>query len=83
LKTDTEKVELDILQGIETKNWSLIRQIVVDVHNIDNRLETVPALLHDNGLKKLTGEQPPSLHGSTIFIRFRQRARKQHTWNQV
>ncbi|MGR9106766.1 MAG: FkbM family methyltransferase [Gammaproteobacteria bacterium] len=67
LKIDAEKAELDILQGINPGDWSRIRQVVVDVHDIDNRLETVLGLLRDNGLKKIAVEQPPTLHGSSIY----------------
>lgn len=67
LKIDAEKAELDILLGIEKKDWPKIRQIVVDVHDIDNRLDKVLTILHQNGLKKITVDQPPTLHGSTIY----------------
>lgn len=74
LKIDAEKAELDILQGIDDEDWARIRQVVVDVHDIDNRLESVLALLYDNGLKRITVEQPPTLHGSTIYTLLATRA---------
>lgn len=67
LKIDAEKAELDILRGIVPDDWARIRQIVVDVHDIDNRLETVLNMLHDCGLKRIVVDQPPTLHGSSIY----------------
>ena len=67
LKIDAEKAELDILLGIEGEDWPRIRQIVVDVHDIENRLEYVLNMLSENGFQKITVEQPPTLIGSTIY----------------
>lgn len=67
LKIDAEKAELDILLGIESEDWPRIRQIVIDVHDIDNRLERVLNMLYENGFQKITVEQPPTLIGSTIY----------------
>ena len=49
LKVDVEKSELDVLRGIEEADWSKVRQLVIEVHDRDNRLETIKALLatHD------------------------------------
>jgi FkbM family methyltransferase len=49
LKVDVEKSELDVLRGIEENDWSKIRQIVLEVHDLNGRLETIKDLLarHD------------------------------------
>jgi hypothetical protein len=39
LKADAEKAELEIFRGIEAQDWPKIQQVVVDVHNLDQRLE--------------------------------------------
>ncbi|MEU0992270.1 amino acid adenylation domain-containing protein, partial [Streptomyces sp. NPDC005953] len=49
LKIDAEKSELDVLLGIEPEHWPLVRQIVAEVHDIEDRLNTVVKLLHDQG----------------------------------
>lgn len=49
LKIDVEKSELDVLSGIQEYDWSKIKQIVIEVHDIDNRLEQVMTLLKNHG----------------------------------
>lgn len=67
LKIDAEKAELDIFYGIEPDDWPRIRQVVVDVHDMDGRLETVLGLLRAHGLTEIVVEQPPTLHESSIY----------------
>lgn len=73
LKIDVEKAELDVLLGVEDKDWPKIQQIVVDVHDDDNRLDTVTALLRKNGLAEIKVEQPPTLKNSNIYTVFAMR----------
>ena len=49
LKIDVEKSELDVLAGILEDDWPKIRQVVVEVHDIDGRLEHIKALLQHRG----------------------------------
>jgi amino acid adenylation domain-containing protein/FkbM family methyltransferase len=49
LKIDVEKSELDVLLGIQEKDWHKIRQIVVEVHDINGHLEKISALLKKRG----------------------------------
>lgn len=44
LKIDVEKSELDVLNGIKNC-WNKIKQIVIEVHNINNNLKTITELL--------------------------------------
>lgn len=67
LKIDAEKAELEIFRGIETMDWRIIRQVVVEVHDLDGRLETITALLREHGLGEIFVEQPPTLTNSNIF----------------
>jgi amino acid adenylation domain-containing protein/FkbM family methyltransferase len=48
LKIDVEKSELDVLNGIASSDWPKIRQVVVEVHDTDGRLERVKDLLERN-----------------------------------
>lgn len=70
LKIDVEKAELDVLQGVEDRDWPKIQQMVVDVHDIDGRLDTVLALLRKHGFAEITVDQPPTLKNSTIYTVF-------------
>jgi amino acid adenylation domain-containing protein/non-ribosomal peptide synthase protein (TIGR01720 family)/FkbM family methyltransferase len=49
LKINVEKSELDVLSGIEDADWQKIRQIVVEVHDIDHRLERISRMLESQG----------------------------------
>lgn len=70
LKIDVERAELDVLNGIEDKDWPKIRQIVVDVHNDSSRLNTVITLLREKGLTGITVEQPPTMKASNVYTVF-------------
>jgi len=50
LKIDVEGAELDVLHGIDPPQWPLIRQILLEVQDLDGRLDTVCALLTTHGL---------------------------------
>ena len=45
LKIDVQKSELDVLLGIADEDWEKIQQIVMEVHDLEGRLETVKQLL--------------------------------------
>jgi FkbM family methyltransferase len=70
LKVDVEKAELDVLNGIDGKDWPKIRQVVVEVHDLDRRVETTRKLLIAAGLRSVSVEQPPTLKDTNIFTVF-------------
>jgi FkbM family methyltransferase len=51
LKVDVEKSELEVLEGVEDGHWPRIRQVVVEVHDVDGRLERVQSLLERQGFQ--------------------------------
>jgi hypothetical protein len=65
-----EKAELDVLRGVEARDWPKIQQIVVEVHDEDGRLDTVTALLRKNGLTEIMVDQPPTLGNTNIYTVF-------------
>lgn len=67
LKVDVEKSELDVLLGINEQDWSKIKQVVVEVHDLNNRVDSIQALLKTHGLNKITVEQEPIFQGSNIY----------------
>ena len=73
LKVDVEKSELDVLQGIEPVDWAKIQQAVLEVHDIDGRLEEITTLLTGHGLVEIVSEQEPALKGSAIYTVFARR----------
>ena len=65
LKIDAENSELPILSGIRAEHWPLIRQVVVEVHDVATTLEPVLALLRGHGFN-VTTEAAASLKHSGI-----------------
>jgi hypothetical protein len=49
LKIDVEKAEHEVLEGIEDADWRRIDQVVIEVHDTDNRLQRVSELLCTHG----------------------------------
>lgn len=66
LKVDVEKSELDVLLGIEPQDWSKIRQIVVEVHDTDGRLNQITGLLASHGYE-LTVDQDALLKDTKLY----------------
>ncbi len=75
LKVDAEKGELDVLLGIEEEDWLKIKQVVVEVHDLDGRVEKITDLLKKHGLSEITVEQEPLLKGTNIFNMYALRAK--------
>jgi FkbM family methyltransferase len=49
VKIDAEGAEWAILQGIEPSDWPRIRQLALEVHDIDGRVERMRGLLEERG----------------------------------
>jgi len=49
LKIDVEKSERDVLAGIQESDWQKIKQIIVEVHDINGRLTEITNLLKRHG----------------------------------
>jgi FkbM family methyltransferase len=56
LKIDVEKSELELLAGIDERDWPKIKQLVMEVHNVDGRLERIRDIIEKQGFH-LTIEQ--------------------------
>jgi amino acid adenylation domain-containing protein/FkbM family methyltransferase len=66
LKIDVEKSELEVLAGIEDGDWAKIRQLVVEVHDLDGRLGQVKNLLESHGFT-LTLAQESYLKNTELY----------------
>lgn len=69
LKIDVQKAELDVLRGVDDEHWPLIRQIVIEVHDIDGRLNEVTRLLEARGFT-VAAEQDDAVEGSILYNLF-------------
>lgn len=69
LKVNVEKAEQDVLAGIDDEDWAKIRQLTVQLHDIDGRLEAIREELAAHGYK-ITVDQDPLLAGTEIYELF-------------
>ncbi|MCG6133105.1 MAG: FkbM family methyltransferase [Nostoc sp. LLA-1] len=67
LKVDVEKSEMDVLLGIKDEDWKKIKQVFVEVHDLDFRIDQISNLLKNKGFRNIKVEQEPALNGSDIF----------------
>ncbi|MGW6269144.1 amino acid adenylation domain-containing protein [Streptomyces sp. NPDC055060] len=63
LKVDAEKSELAALRGIEPEHWPIIRQVVAEVHDVDDRVAVVTKMLETKGFQVIV-ETPQGLEGT-------------------
>ena len=67
LKLDAEKSELPVLQGIKDHHWSIIQQMVVEVHDQEGSIiRQVKQLLQDKGFELIV-EEETLLQGSGLY----------------
>lgn len=69
LKIDVERGELDVLHGIEENDWSKIGELVIEVHDIADRLTTVRTLLEGRGFS-VSSSQDRRLAGTEVHLMF-------------
>ena len=72
LKLDVEKSELDVLNGIEKDDWEKVKQIVIEVHDIQGRLNLITSMLQSKGFDIVT-EQDSALRGTGIYTLYAQK----------
>lgn len=68
LKVDVERAELDVLRSIADQDWPKIRQLVMEVHDLNGALSAVRELLDVKGnFAACVVEQDTQLEGSTLY----------------
>lgn len=67
LKIDVQKAELEVLLGLADGDWPRVRQIVVEVHDIDGRLNRLRRMLEGRGFRVET-DQEALYVGSPIYL---------------
>ncbi|ARB92020.1 FkbM family methyltransferase [Legionella longbeachae] len=58
LKVDVEGAEIDVIKSIQPKQFSIIKQISIEVHNIENRVEKLNSYLQKQGYITLIDRNP-------------------------
>jgi amino acid adenylation domain-containing protein/non-ribosomal peptide synthase protein (TIGR01720 family)/FkbM family methyltransferase len=66
LKIDVQKSELDVLRGIDEDDWPKIKQVVLEVHDVGDRLQQIMALLGSHGFQ-VTVRQETMLKETGLF----------------
>jgi amino acid adenylation domain-containing protein/FkbM family methyltransferase len=66
LKIDVEKGECEVLEGIDDQDWPKIKQIVIEVHDIDHRLDRILSLLEEKGFR-VQEEQDDVLTSTDLY----------------
>lgn len=69
LKIDVQKSELDVLRGLAPEDWPKVRQIAMEVHDLDGQLAVVRDLLEEHGFS-VVAEQDPLYRGSVMYNLF-------------
>ncbi len=72
LKIDVEKMEHKVIEGIAAKDWPKIRQMVIEVHDIENRAQQMQALLAAKGFTVVV-EQDDALRNTPIYSLYARR----------
>lgn len=68
LKIDVERGELAVLRGIRDDQWSRIRQVVAEVHAIEDNLDEVVALLRKHGFDTEVRQEAVFVGGSVHVV---------------
>jgi len=66
LKIDVEKGEIDVLNGIDAADWRKIRQLVIEVHDVDGRLQEITRRLEQLDYR-VTVEQDKELINTGLY----------------
>jgi amino acid adenylation domain-containing protein/FkbM family methyltransferase len=67
LKIDVESAEYEVLKGVDAAHWPLIRQVVVEVHDVDDRLEHVLVLLRALGFAVICEQDNQLLDNTALY----------------
>jgi FkbM family methyltransferase len=70
LKIDCEGAEWAVLMGIQAEDWYKIKALVIEVHDVDDRLKNTQHLLEKHGFAKQVIEQESGLENSKMYNLF-------------
>lgn len=69
LKVDVEGAEELLLHGLADDQWGKIKATVIEIHNIENRLERIQALCKQHGLDQQRVSQEPTFENVEFTFR--------------
>jgi FkbM family methyltransferase len=62
VKIDVEGSESDVIEGIAEEDWPRIRQFVVEVHDLDGRVEKMRSVFENRGYRTMVSQEDWELH---------------------
>eukprot|EP01026_Neomeris_dumetosa_P041477 TRINITY_DN3437_c0_g1_i2.p4 TRINITY_DN3437_c0_g1~~TRINITY_DN3437_c0_g1_i2.p4 ORF type:complete len:117 (-),score=11.98 TRINITY_DN3437_c0_g1_i2:210-560(-) len=68
LKIDVERAELDVLRGIDDKDWGKIQQVVVEVHEANDTTSQILNILKKQGFEDIVCTQDQQMHGTNLYM---------------
>lgn len=68
LKIDVEGAELDVLRGIEPNDWARIGRLMVEVHDLDDRVATIRGMLASAGFDDVSVTQDWPFEGTNVHM---------------
>ncbi|MFD7229152.1 FkbM family methyltransferase [Streptomyces sp. NPDC059881] len=68
LKVDVERGELEVLKGLDDAHWPLVRRVLLEVHDIDGRLDETVALMGRHGLRSEVAQYGVFAGGSVHLV---------------
>lgn len=77
LKIVVQKSEWEILAGIKAEDWAKIQQLVLEIYDIDGRVERIRQLLETHGYT-VQVEQAPLFQGSPVYLMYARRVSAEH-----
>jgi amino acid adenylation domain-containing protein/FkbM family methyltransferase len=85
LKIDVQRAEFDVLQGIDDDDWTMIQQVVMEVHDAsgtdtDGRVRNIVSLLEKHGFQT-TVEQDALLRNTDRYNVYALRPTQTHSAN--
>lgn len=66
LKIDVEGAEWDVLQGMSDSLWSGVQQVVMEAHDVDDRIEQIRQLLRSRGFQQIEVVRPAFAEGIPV-----------------
>ena len=67
LKIDVERGELDVLRGIDIEDWPKIKNVVLELHDIDDRLHKVVGMLKNFEFSSVVAKESVLLQNSGLW----------------
>ncbi|APW62341.1 FkbM family methyltransferase [Paludisphaera borealis] len=74
LKIDVENSEWEVLEGVSEADWGKIKQVVLEVHDIDGRLQRILKRLDQHGFEVVADQEEWSSGFGIFNVYARQRA---------